>query len=140
MSGLVIRTIGTFGNILWLVLAGWWIALAYLTTGLGWCLTIVGIPFGVQAFKLARFSLWPFGKEVVERPGGTGPLGAIGNILWVIFTGFWLAVAHVIAGALLCLTIVGIPLGMACFKLVPLAFWPFGRRIVDANEAFLYQQ
>ncbi len=138
MSGIVVKTIGTFGNILWLVLAGWWVALAYVVTGVGWCLTIVGIPFGMQAFKLAGYSLWPFGKEVVELPGKSGPLGALGNILWVVLTGFWLAVAHIIAGVMLCLTIVGIPLGLACFKMVSLAFWPFGREIVAADQAYRY--
>ncbi len=120
----------TFGNLLWLVLAGWWLALSYALAGLVMCLLIVTIPFGIQAFKLAGFTLWPFGRTVVPDPDATPVLGCIGNVVWIVLVGWELALAHVVAGLLLCVTIVGIPLGLACFKLVPLALLPFGQEVV----------
>ena len=127
------RGMAVLGNLLWLVLAGWWVALAYVVAGVVNILTIIGIPFGIQAFKLAGYALWPFGRVVVTTEAGYGPLALIGNIIWVILTGWELALAHIVAGALLCLTIVGIPLGIASFKMVRLAFVPFGKRIVPAS-------
>jgi len=123
----------TLGNILWLVLAGWWLALGYLVAGVLACVLIVTIPFGVQAFKLAGYTLWPFGRVVVPRADGDPALGIVGNVVWVLLFGAELALAHLVAGALLCLTVVGIPLGVACFKLVPLALVPFGKVIVPAE-------
>lgn len=121
------------GNLLWLVLAGWWVALAYVVAGVVNILTIIGIPFGVQAFKLAGYALWPFGRVVVTTEAGYGPLALIGNVIWVVLTGWELALAHLVAGVLLCLTIVGIPLGIASFKMVWLALVPFGKRVVPAS-------
>lgn len=121
------------GNLLWLVLAGWWLALAYVVAGVVNLLTIIGIPFGLQAFKLAGYALWPFGRVVVTTDAGYGPLALIGNVIWVILTGWELALAHLVAGVLLCLTIVGIPLGIASFKMVWLALVPFGKRVVPAG-------
>lgn len=118
------------GNILWLVLAGWWLAIAYVIAGIVNVLTIIGIPFGVQAFKLAGYALWPFGRVVVTTDAGYGPLALIGNIIWVLLVGWELALAHLLAGLLLCLTIIGIPLGIASFKMVWLALVPFGKRVV----------
>jgi uncharacterized membrane protein YccF (DUF307 family) len=96
--------------------------------------TIIGIPFGLQAFKLAGYALWPFGRVVVTTAAGYGPLALVGNVIWVILTGWELALAHLVAGALLCLTIVGIPLGIASFKMVWLALVPFGKRVVPAGD------
>lgn len=124
----------TLGNILWLLLAGWWLALAYVLAGLVACLLIITIPFGVQAFKLAAFTLWPFGRVVVQRPDAGPAVGALANVVWLVFFGVELAFAHIVAGALLCLTLVGIPLGLACFKLVPLCLVPFGKEIVAADS------
>lgn len=121
-------------NILWLVLAGFWLAIAYALAGVLMMVTIVGIPFGVQAFKLAGYSLWPFGRAIVEKPSA-GAASAIGNILWLILAGIWLAIGHLVTGAILCVTVVGIPLGVANFKLVPLALMPFGKEIVPADRA-----
>jgi uncharacterized membrane protein YccF (DUF307 family) len=123
----------TLGNILWLVLAGWWLALGYVLAGLVACVLIVTIPFGVQAFKLAGYTLWPFGRVVVARNDDDPLLGIVGNVVWVVLFGVELAFAHLVAGALLCLTVVGIPLGVACFKLIPLALVPFGKEIVPAD-------
>jgi uncharacterized membrane protein YccF (DUF307 family) len=121
------------GNLLWLVLAGWWVALAYVIAGIINILTIIGIPFGIQAFKLAGYALWPFGRVVVTTDAGYGPLALIGNVIWFILAGWELALAHILAGLLLCLTIVGIPLGIASFKMVWLALVPFGKRIMPAS-------
>jgi len=121
----------TVGNLLWLILAGFWLAVGYATSGLMLCLTVIGIPFGVQALKLAGFTLWPFGRKVVEAPGGSGCLSVTFNILWLVFFGWELFLGHVVSGLLLCATIVGIPFGIQAFKLSVLALWPFGQEIVD---------
>ena len=123
----------TIGNILWLVLAGFWLALGYVLAGIIMCVLIVTIPFGIQAFKLASFTLWPFGRTVVEQPDASPALGCLGNVIWLIFGGIEMAIAHLVAGVVLCLTIVGIPLGVACFKLIPLALLPFGKEIVPLD-------
>lgn len=124
----------TLGNILWLVLAGFWLALGYVLSGIIMCVLIITIPFGLQAFKLANYTLWPFGRTVVERPGASPALGCLGNVLWLIFAGIGMAIAHLVAGVALCLTIIGIPLGLACFKLIPLALLPFGKEIVPISQ------
>ncbi|HEX6418372.1 MAG TPA: YccF domain-containing protein [Acidimicrobiales bacterium] len=124
----------TIGNILWLVLAGLWLAIGYAVAGLVMFLLVVTIPFGIQAFKLASFSLWPFGRTVVDRPGAAPALGCVGNIVWLVLAGIELALAHIVTGLLLCLTIIGIPLGIANFKLVPLALLPFGKEIVPVDR------
>ncbi|MCI0426205.1 MAG: YccF domain-containing protein [Actinobacteria bacterium] len=118
-------------NIVWLLLAGIELAVAYAVAGLVMMVTIIGIPFGVQAFKLAGFALWPFGRAVVPNPDSSVVASTIGNLIWVVLAGWWLALAHLLAGVVLCLTIIGIPLGIASFKMVGMALWPFGRRVVD---------
>ncbi len=123
----------TIGNILWLVLAGIWLAIGYAVAGLLTCLTIIGIPFGIQAFKLALFSLWPFGRTVIRQQEG-GVLEVIFNVVWLVLFGWELFLAHIVAGFLLCITIIGIPFGIQAFKLSVLALWPFGRSIVDADD------
>jgi uncharacterized membrane protein YccF (DUF307 family) len=117
-------------NVLWLVLSGIWMAIAYILAGLVMCITIIGIPFGVQAFKLAGYALWPFGRALA--PSGRRPgLSLIGNVIWFIFAGWWLALGHLLTGVALCLTIIGIPLGIASFKMAGAALVPFGRVIVS---------
>jgi len=131
-------TMRTIGNILWFILAGWWLAILYVVAGVLSCITIIGIPFGLASFRIAGYALWPFGRVVVDRPGGKGagsPIRLIGNVIWLILGGLWLAIAHVIAGILLCITIIGIPFGMASFKLAGLAIAPLGREIVTVDEA-----
>jgi uncharacterized membrane protein YccF (DUF307 family) len=120
------------GNLLWFLLAGIWLALAYALAGLVLCITIVGIPFGVQAFKLAGFSLWPFGKTVVRSSEG-GCLEIGFNVVWLVLFGWEIFLAHLTAGLVLCITIVGIPFGVQAFKLSVLALWPFGRSIVPVD-------
>lgn len=121
-------------NFIWLVLAGVELAVGYVIGGLLMTITIVGIPFAFQAFKLAGFTLWPFGRAVVPDSDRTGVMSGIANVLWLVVAGWWLAAAHFVFGLLLCVTIIGIPMGMASFKMAGLALWPFGRRIIDRGS------
>ena len=117
-------------NLLWLVLSGFWMALAYSVAGVLMCITIIGIPFGIQAFKLAGYALWPFGRALA--PTGRHPgLSVLGNVIWFILAGWWLAIGHLLTGVALCLTIIGIPLGVASFKMAGAALVPFGREIIS---------
>ena len=125
-------------NIIWLVLCGFWMAIAYALAGL-FCFLffflVITIPFGIAAFRIAGYVLWPFGRTI-ERQGGAGVGSLIGNILWIIFLGWELALAHLITGVLLCLTIIGIPLGLANFKIIPISLWPLGVQVVPADRMF----
>ncbi len=125
----------TLGNLVWLVLAGFWLAIGYVTAGIANCLTIIGIPFGIQAFKLAGFALWPFGRAVVRDPRRDAALSTLGNVIWLVLGGAVLALAHLLLGLLLCLTVIGIPLGLASMKMARLALTPFGRRVVPIAAA-----
>lgn len=127
-------------NLLWLFLSGFWLFLSYLLAGVIQCFTIVGIPFGIQSFKIAGFALWPFGRTVVKRPGASSSLSLVGNIIWILFSGLWLALIHAMLGVFLCLTIIGIPLGLGNFKLIPLALAPFGKDIVRTGSTTLAPQ
>ena len=117
-------------NVVWLVLHGWLLALAYLLAGLIACLLIVTIPFGIAAFRLAGFVVWPFGRTTVRAPGA-GVASAVGNVLWFLFAGWWLALIHVAAGIAFCVTIIGIPFGIASFKLAAVGLFPLGKRVVE---------
>ena len=120
-------------NIVWLVLEGIWMAIAYAIAGLICLILIVTIPFGIAAFRIASYVLWPFGRTAERRPdAGVGSV--IGNVLWIVLFGWWLALGHVIAGVALCLTISGIPLGIASFKIVPITLLPLGTRIVPTRR------
>jgi len=121
-------------NIIWLIFGGLWLALGYAVAALIMFVLIITIPFGIAAARLALFSLWPFGRTLVRRrDAGAGAL--IGNILWFLLAGWWLALGHLVTGVAMCLTIIGIPLGLANFKLIPVALTPFGRDIVDLEQA-----
>ncbi|HUZ55815.1 MAG TPA: YccF domain-containing protein [Streptosporangiaceae bacterium] len=120
-------------NVIWLVLAGLWMAIAYVLVGIIACILIITIPFGIASFRIANYVLWPFGRTTVPREdAGVGSL--IGNIIWIILFGWELALGHLIAGVALCITIIGIPLGLASFKLIPISLFPLGVRIVDSDE------
>ena len=121
-------------NILWLVLSGLWMAIGWVLAGLLVCLTIVGIPFGVQAFKLAGYILWPFGRTLVPSASRSKSISSFANVIWFLLAGWWLALGHVISGALLCLTIIGLPLGIANFKIAAAALVPFGKEIVRIRD------
>ncbi|MSO41786.1 MAG: YccF domain-containing protein [Solirubrobacterales bacterium] len=122
------------GNIIWLVLTGFATALGWLLASLLMCITIIGIPFGVQGIKIAMFTLWPFGRTLVKRPTAGAP-SAIGNVVWLILAGWWLAIMHLVAAVVMALTIIGIPLAAGHLKLIPVSLWPFGREIVSVEEA-----
>jgi uncharacterized membrane protein YccF (DUF307 family) len=120
-------------NIIWLILSGIWLAIGYAIAGVIMFILIITIPFGIQAFKLAGYSLWPFGRTVVKKPtAGAGSV--IGNLLWLVLAGWWLAIAHLLTAVFLAITIIGIPLAIGNVKLVPIALWPFGREIVPAED------
>ena len=120
-------------NLIWLVLSGIWLAVGYAIAGLVMCLLIITIPFGIASFRLSAFVLWPFGRTVVRRPTA-GVASTVGNIIWFLLVGLWMALAHLVAGALLCLTIIGIPLGIGNFKLAAVAIAPLGKEIVPTND------
>lgn len=122
------------GNVLWLVLAGFWLAVAYAIAGLLCFITIVGIPFGIQAFKLGGYALWPFGRVVIRSPNSNLAISTLGNVIWFIFCGWWLAGLHILTGLLLMITIIGIPLGLANFKMAGLALLPFGKQIISIGD------
>jgi uncharacterized membrane protein YccF (DUF307 family) len=121
-------------NIIWLVLAGFWMAVAYALAALVCFVLIVTIPFGVAALRIAAFALWPFGKTVIRRPDA-GVASSLGNVIWLVLCGWWLAIGHLVTGIAMCLTIIGIPLGLANFKLIPVSLLPLGREIVGVDEA-----
>src|ERR671910_919150 len=121
-------------NILWFVLCGLWMAIGYAVAALICFVLIITIPFGIASLRIALFALWPFGRTVVKQPGA-GAGSAIGNVIWFVLCGWWLALGHLITGVLLCLTIIAIPLGLANFKLIPVSLLPFGREIVSIDRA-----
>ena len=121
-------------NLVWLVLGGIWLALAYALVALVMFVLIITIPFGIASARIALFCLWPFGRTLVRR-ADAGAGSAIGNVIWFVLAGWWLALGHIITGVAMCLTIVGIPLGLANFKLIPVSLTPFGRDIVDLAQA-----
>ncbi|MDX2971577.1 YccF domain-containing protein [Kribbella solani] len=125
----------TLLNLIWLVLAGFWLAVGYAVAGIICCVLIITIPFGVASFRIAGYTLWPFGRTVVDRrDAGAGAL--LGNLIWIIFAGWWLALGHLTTGIALCLTVIGIPLGVANFKLIPVSLLPLGKEIVPTNQPF----
>lgn len=120
-------------NVIWLVLCGFWMAIAYALAGLVCCVLIITIPFGIASFRIAGYVLWPFGRTIAPR-GDSGGGALIGNILWIILFGWWLAIGHLVTGVLLCITIIGIPLGLANFKIIPITLVPLGVQIVPERE------
>jgi uncharacterized membrane protein YccF (DUF307 family) len=121
----------TVGNLIWLLFGGLYSALFYFIGGLALCFTIIGIPFGLQCFKLGIFVLWPFGRKAISTGSADGYLSLVLNIIWILFGGLWLAIGHIAFGILLFITIIGIPFARQHFKLVEISLMPFGKRIVD---------
>jgi uncharacterized membrane protein YccF (DUF307 family) len=121
-------------NIIWFVLAGLWMAIGYAVAALICFVFIITIPFGIASLRIGMFALWPFGKTVVKR-ADAGIASGIGNIIWFVLCGWWLAILHLIGGLILCATIIGIPLGLANFKLIPVSLLPMGREIVSIEQA-----
>jgi uncharacterized membrane protein YccF (DUF307 family) len=122
-------------NVIWLLLAGIWLAIAYAVLGLICFVLIITIPFGIASWRIAGYALWPFGRTVIRR-SDAGIGSAIGNVIWMIVAGIWLAIGHLITGILLCLTIIGIPLGIADFKMIPISLLPLGREIVPVDGPY----
>ena len=120
-------------NIIWLVLCGFWMFLAYVITGIIVCIFIITIPFGIASFRIAGFALWPFGRTMVNKPDAGAP-SFIANVIWFIFAGLWLAIGHLVTGIFLCITIIGIPLAIANFKLIPISLAPLGKQIVPLDD------
>jgi len=118
------------GNIIWILFGGLIIALEYFAASLILIVTIIGIPFGIQTFKLGLLALWPFGSEIQEKPQANGCLSTIMNIIWILCGGIWIALSHFVLGILFFITIIGIPFGKQHFKLAGLALTPFGKEIV----------
>jgi uncharacterized membrane protein YccF (DUF307 family) len=121
-------------NIIWLVFAGLWATILWCLAGIIMCVLIITIPFGLQAFKIASFTIWPFGRTLVKRSDAGAP-SLIGNIIWIPLAGIWLAIAHLITTITLAITIIGIPLALANLKLTMVALAPFGREVVPISEA-----
>lgn len=121
-------------NVIWCVFAGLWLAIGWVVASLLMFVTIIGIPFGLAGLRIAAFTLWPFGRTTIPRETAGVP-SLIGNVLWLVLAGWWLALLHIVSGVLLCLTIIGIPFGLANFKLIPVTLLPLGREIVSVEEA-----
>ncbi|WRS29230.1 YccF domain-containing protein [Actinomycetaceae bacterium MB13-C1-2] len=124
----------TLLNIIWVIFAGWELFLAYVFAGVIACIFIVTIPVGVASFRIAGYIIWPFGREVVKQPGA-GVGSSLMNGLWFIIAGWWLALGHIITGIGLAITIIGIPLAVANFKLIPVTCFPYGKMVVDEPRA-----
>lgn len=121
-------------NLIWLVLAGVWLALGYAIAACLLAITIIGLPFAKQSIKLAGYALWPFGRTLLPSKSRNRGLSVIGNILWFVLAGWWLALEHLFVGILLCLTLIGIPLGVASFKMAGAALVPFGKEVVNLRD------
>jgi uncharacterized membrane protein YccF (DUF307 family) len=129
-------------NIVWIVFGGLWMAIGWLIAALIMAITIIGLPWARAAFNIASYTLLPFGRKAVSRAEylgvedvGTGPFGLVGNIVWLVLAGWWLALGHLIAAIFFAITVIGIPFAWAHLKLAGIALWPIGRMIVDADDA-----
>ena len=119
-------------NVIWLVFGGLWLALGYFVAGIVCCILIVTIPFGIAAFRIGVYALWPFGRTVVDKP--TAGLGStLGNIVWIVIAGIWLTIGHIVTAVAMAITIIGIPLALANLKMIPISLMPLGKDIVDAD-------
>ena len=122
----------TLLNIIWLVFSGFWLFLGYMLAGVICCILIVTIPWGIASFRMANYVLWPFGRQVVQKPTA-GVFSFLGNVIWFIFAGLWLAIGHIVSGVALAITIIGIPLAIADFKMIPISLAPLGKDIVPTG-------
>ncbi|MFC7327302.1 YccF domain-containing protein [Marinactinospora rubrisoli] len=120
-------------NVIWLFVAGFWLAVGYAFAGLICCILIVTIPFGVASFRMANYAFWPFGRELVRRPDA-GAASKVGNVIWIIVAGWWLTIGHIATALGLAVTIVGIPMAWASLKMIPVALAPFGNEIVSSEN------
>ncbi|MBV6695842.1 YccF domain-containing protein [Kitasatospora aureofaciens] len=122
-------------NVLWLILCGIWMAIGYVIAGIVCCLLVITIPFGIASFRIAGYVLWPFGRTTVERRDA-GAASCVGNVIWLVFAGWWLALAHLVTSIPLFLSIIGIPFGWANLKMIPISLMPLGREVVSTDQRF----
>jgi len=126
--------ISTILNVIWLVFGGLWLALGYFLAGIVCCLLIITIPFGIASFRIGLYALWPFGRTIVDRsPRGAGLFTSVGNVIWILVAGIWIAIGHVLTAIPMFVSIIGIPLGIANLKLIPVSLMPLGKVIVTSN-------
>ena len=142
MAAKIMSALSLLLNVLWIVFGGWWMALGWVIAAVIMALTIIGLPWTRAAFNIAVYTLLPFGQKAVSRTEyygshdvGTGPLGVIGNVVWLVLAGWWLALGHLATAILLAVTIVGIPFAWAHLKLAGIALWPIGKMIVPVEDA-----
>jgi uncharacterized membrane protein YccF (DUF307 family) len=122
-------------NVIWLLFGGLWLALGYVLAAIVCFILIITIPFGIASLRIANFALWPFGRRIVDRRDA-GVASLVGNVIWILLAGWWLALFHLVSGIVLCLTIIGIPLGLANFKMIPVSLTPLGREIVTVSDPY----
>ncbi|QXQ09480.1 YccF domain-containing protein [Paeniglutamicibacter sp. Y32M11] len=127
------NTLSIVLNIIWLVFGGIWLSIGYMAAGIICCILIVTIPFGIASFRIALYALWPFGRTVVDR-GRVGAFSTIGNVIWVLVAGIWIAIGHVLTAIPMFVSIVGIPLGIANLKMIPISLMPLGKVIVPSTQ------
>ncbi|MEU7880663.1 YccF domain-containing protein [Microbispora bryophytorum] len=120
-------------NVIWLIFAGLWLALGYVAAGIICCVLIVTIPFGIASFRIAGYALWPFGRTVADKPSA-GAWSVLGNVIWLLVAGIWLAIGHVVTAIPLFISIIGIPLGIANLKMIPISLTPLGKDIVPVGR------
>lgn len=125
-------------NIIWLIFGGLWLALGYFAAGLICCILIITVPFGIASFRIGIYALWPFGKTTVDKPTA-GAMSLIGNVIWILVAGIWLALGHIATAIAMAVTIIGIPLAVANLKMIPISLMPLGREIVpvDARPSYM---
>ncbi|MBG6184276.1 uncharacterized membrane protein YccF (DUF307 family) [Arthrobacter sp. CAN_A214] len=121
-------------NVIWLLFGGIWLALGYFVAGILCCLLIVTIPFGIASFRIGAYALWPFGRSVVDRGGKTYLFSTLGNVIWVLVAGIWIAIGHIVTAIPMFVSIIGIPLGIANLKLIPVSLMPLGKEIVPSGS------
>jgi uncharacterized membrane protein YccF (DUF307 family) len=126
--------VNTLLNVIWLVVCGFWMAVGYVVAGVICCVLIITIPFGLASFRMANYALWPFGRTLVDRPGA-GAASVIGNVIWFLVAGWWLAIGHLVTAVALAVTIIGLPLAWANLKLIPVSLAPLGREVVPIDQA-----
>lgn len=129
------RVMRTLLNIIWLIFGGLWLALGYFLAGVICCVLIVTIPWGIASFRIGAYALWPFGRMVVDGPRGSQSLSLLGNIIWLVFAGVWIAIGHLASAIAMAVTIIGIPLAIANIKLIPVSLMPLGKQIVPTGSS-----
>lgn len=127
----------TILNIIWLLFGGLWLAMGYFLAGILCCVLIITIPWGIASFRIAGYALWPFGRTVIDKPGGMGVASTLGNVIWLLVAGIWIVIGHVTTAFAMAITIIGIPLAIANIKMIPISLMPLGREIVPTDRPFV---